>query len=137
MVMPLRGLRTSMTEPSAAVRTMLPLAVRVSLLPGGPGLPRKVRDCTRFAVARALSSEATCRSPAVLRGLPAGSAVLRLLPAAAAAASAARRCAAAAAAAATGLGGGCACAGFAGAACGRGEGEHAARAAGGMALPLL
>src|SRR5580692_9832694 len=43
---PLRGLRTSMTEPSAAVRTMLPLRFCVSVLPGGPGCPGKLRDGT-------------------------------------------------------------------------------------------
>jgi hypothetical protein len=36
MYMPLRGLCTSRIEPSAAVRTVLPLRV-ASVLPAGPG----------------------------------------------------------------------------------------------------
>src|SRR5579862_5136192 len=48
---PLRGLRTSSTEPSAAVRTIVPLRAWVSRLPGGPGCPTKLRDGTVRAAA--------------------------------------------------------------------------------------
>src|SRR5580700_2038696 len=86
MDMPLRGLCTSMTEPSAAVRTMLPLRVWVSRLPGGPGWPTKVREGTERAAATVCVglTAATCRPLAEL---------LPVLVAAAAVLAGVRRCA--------------------------------------------
>src|ERR1700757_5078790 len=80
MYIPFRGLCTSMTEPSAAVRTTLPVRVWVSVLPAGPGWPRKLRDCTARAFAWLLVSDAIWSGAAALRALPAAAAALRVLP---------------------------------------------------------